>query len=229
MTVGGLTCLIAAYNEAARIGAVLAAASGHPDLSQVIVIDDGSVDGTAEVAAAVPGVTVLRNTQNRGKTWALTLGIEATSTSHLLLLDADLVGLAPAHLTALIDPVRHDRADVSISLRGNAPPPWQWLGLDYISGERVVPREMLADRADELRALPRFGFEVALNRTLLDRNARLAVVRWPEVHSPVKAAKRGFWAGIRGDAAMMVDIFRTVSAPEAFRQVTRLRRLRVPD
>jgi glycosyltransferase involved in cell wall biosynthesis len=227
MTVGGITCLIAAYNEAARIGTVLQAAAGHPLLAEVIVIDDGSGDGTAEVADRVPGVTVLRQAVNRGKTWALSVGIEAASTPHLLLLDADLVGLSPAHLTALIAPVRSGQADVSVSLRGNAPRPWRWLGLDYISGERVVPREMLAGRVDELRGLPKFGFEVALNRTILDRRARLEVVRWPGVSSPLKAAKHGVWAGIRGDAGMMADIFRTVPPLEAARQIAGLRRLRV--
>ncbi len=224
---GQVTCLIAAFNEAARIGPVLAAAAGHPMLRQVIVVDDGSGDATAEVAGQVPGVTVLRNGRNRGKTWALSVGIEAATAPHLLLLDADLVGLTAAHLTALIDPVRAGRADVAVSLRGNAPRPWHWLGLDYISGERVLPRDMLAGRTAELRALPKFGFEVALNRTILDRRARLAVVRWPEVASPLKSAKHGLWAGIRGDAGMMADIFRTVSPLEAARQIAGLRRLRV--
>jgi glycosyltransferase involved in cell wall biosynthesis len=227
VTSGGITCLIAAYNEAARIGAVLAAVAGHPLLDRVIVIDDGSGDGTAEVAASVPGVTVLRQDRNRGKTWALSVGIEAAADPLLLLLDADLVGLTPAHLTALIAPVQSGRADVSVSLRGNAPRPWHWLGLDYISGERVVPRDMLAGRTAELRGLPKFGFEVALNRTILDRRARLAVVPWPEVSSPLKSAKHGVWAGIRGDAAMMADIFRTVPPLQAARQITALRRLRI--
>jgi hypothetical protein len=229
MTDAGITCLIAAYNEAARIGPVLAAAAGHPLLARVIVIDDGSRDGTAEVAERVPGVTVLRQVPNRGKTWALSVGIEAATTPHLLLLDADLVGLSPAHLTALIAPVQSGHADVSVSLRGNAPRPWRWLGLDYISGERVLPRDMLAGRTAELRALPKFGFEVALNRTILERRARLSVVPWPEVSSPLKAAKHGVWAGLRGDAAMMTDIFRTVSPLDAARQISALRRLRVPE
>ena len=227
MTAGGITCLIPAYNEAARIAAVLAVAVGHPALARVIVIDDGSQDGTAEVAARLPGVTVLRNDRNRGKTWALSVGIEAAATPYLLLLDADLTGLSPAHLTALIAPVRSGRAEVSVSLRGNAPRPWHWLGLDYISGERVVPRDMLAGRAADLHALPKFGFEVALNRTILERRARLAVVPWPEVASPMKTAKLGVWAGLRGDAAMMGDIFRTVSPLAAARQIAGLRRLRV--
>jgi glycosyltransferase involved in cell wall biosynthesis len=227
MTAGGVACLIAAYNESARIGAVLAAAAGHPLLSEVIVVDDGSQDDTAAVAGRA-GVTVIRLAQNRGKTWALSVAIEAASAPNLLLLDADLVGLAPAHLTALIAPVADSRADVSLSLRGNAPRPWHWIGIDYITGERVVPRAILAGRSAELRALPKFGFEVALNRAILDRRLRLAVVPWPEVSSPLKAAKHGVWAGVRGDVGMMADIFRTVPPLAVARQIAGLRRLRVP-
>lgn len=226
---GGVTCLIAAYNEASRIGAVLQAAAGHPMLREVIVVDDGSRDATADVAGQMPGVTVIRLPQNRGKTWALSVGIEAATAPHLLLLDADLLGLTPADLTALMAPVAEGRADVSLSLRGNAPRPWHWIGIDYISGERVVPRDMLAGRAEELRALPKFGFEVALNRAILDQRMRLAVVPWPGVASPLKAAKHGLWAGVKGDVGMMADIFRTVPPLAAARQIAGLRRLRVRD
>jgi len=227
MTTGGVACLIAAYNEAARIGAVLAAAAGHPMLSQVIVVDDGSGDDTAAVAGRAAGVTVIRLPQNRGKSWALSVAIEAAEAPHLLLLDADLAGLTPAHLTALIAPVADGRAEVSLSLRGNAPRPWHWIGIDYITGERVVPRALFAGRSAELRALPKFGFEVALNRAILDRRLRLAVVPWPEVASPLKSAKHGLWSGVKGDLGMMADIFRTVPPIAAARQIAGLRRLRV--
>ena len=52
------TCLIPAYNEADRIGGVLAAIAAHPNLHHVIVIDDGSTDLTAQVARSF-GVMVL--------------------------------------------------------------------------------------------------------------------------------------------------------------------------
>lgn len=218
-----LSCIIPAYNEAARISAVLATVIAHPLLDEVIVVDDASTDGTADIAAAT-GVRVIRLHPNRGKTGALAAGIAAATSSHLLFLDSDLLGLTAADVTALAQPVIDGRAEVSISLRGNTPRLWRMIGLDYISGERVFPRDMVQDRLDSLLALPKFGFEVYLNSLWIERQVSVAVVRWPGVASPSKAAKRGgAWAGIKADAAMMRDIFRTVTPMTTLTQIRALR------
>jgi glycosyltransferase involved in cell wall biosynthesis len=44
-----ITCIIPAFNEAARIAAVLAAVTDHPMIDQIIVVDDGSTDGSRQV------------------------------------------------------------------------------------------------------------------------------------------------------------------------------------
>lgn len=223
MTGPRFTCLIPAWNEGPRIGAVLAAVARHPRLDQVIVIDDGSTDDTAEVARGF-GVTVLRTPGNFGKTQALLAGLAQASSSHLVLIDADLTGLTAADIDALIQPVIEGRALASLSLRGNAPRTWQALGLDYISGERVIPRSLIDGHQAALARLPRFGFEVFLNRQILAQGGQVAVARWPNVASPAKSAKRGgLWQGIRGDAAMIRDIFATVPVTETLRQIIRLR------
>ena len=68
----GVSCILPAFNEAPRIGAVLAAVAAQRDVAEVIVVDDGSQDGTAEVAERhrdqVPGLRVLRMPRNGGKT-----------------------------------------------------------------------------------------------------------------------------------------------------------------
>lgn len=220
-----ITCLIPAWNEAARIAAVLAAVTGHPLLARVLVIDDGSTDDTGAIALAC-GAEVLRTPGNLGKTAALALGLAEVQTPHVLLLDADLTGLDAAAVTALIAPVLAGQAFASLSLRGNAPLIWRWIGLDYISGERVLPMALLARRLADLDRLPRFGFEVFLNRLLMDRAAPVAVVRWPAVRSPFKAQKVGILRGISADIAMLRDIFRTIPAGDCLRQILALRRLR---
>ena len=221
----GISCVIPAYNEAPRLAGVLATVVGHRLIDEVIVVDDGSTDGTAEVAETVAGIRLLRLTQNRGKSWAVAEGISAARHDRVLLLDSDLLGLGPEALEALIAPVLDGRAEAAISLRGNAPWPWRLIGLDYISGERVLPKALIGP-PEALRALPRFGLEMHLNRRLIAAGARLAVVRWPEVASPWKGAKRGRWAGLAADVRMLSDMFRTVPPHRAAVQIWAMRGLR---
>lgn len=226
-----LTCLIPAYNEGARIPAVLAALHGHPLIDEVLVIDDGSHDDTVAQAeralSQLPRGRLLRQTQNGGKTRALARGLAEARGSHVLLLDADLTGLTPAHLTRLIAPVLSGAADLSVSLRDNAPWIWRVIGLDYISGERVLRRDLILPELNALETLPKFGFEVFLNRLVLASGARIAVVRWHGVKSPLKGAKYGLWQGIRGDFGMLRDMARTVPVWRLLGQILRLRARRI--
>ncbi len=222
-----LTCLIPAYNEEARIAAVLAAVLGHPLIDEVLVIDDGSRDATSAVVARHPAARLITLTLNGGKTAALARGLAEAQGDLILLVDADLVGLSPDHLTALITPVRDGHADISISLRDNAPFPWRWIGLDYISGERVLKKSFLSGHEATLRTLPKFGFEVFLNSLIVAQNSRIAVTRWPGVISPLKSAKYGLWAGVKADAKMMSDLFRAVPPLGLLRQIQNMRRQRV--
>lgn len=225
MSAPQVSCVIPAYNEAPRIAAVLREVVGHPAIAEVIVVDDGSRDGTAAAAGAVPGIRLIALPENRGKSWAVSVGIEAATQELVLLLDSDLLGLGPAAIDALIAPVRAGVADVSISLRGNAPWPWRLIGLDYISGERVMPKALLG-AAQELRALPRFGLEMHLNRRWIAARQRIAVVPWHGVASPWKSAKFGRWAGLLADLRMLGDMFRTVPVHRAAGQIWAMRRLR---
>ena len=72
-----LSCIIPAYNEAPRIAAVLAVVLDHPLIGEVLVVDDGSSDGTAEVAEAAgqghAKLRVLRQSQNGALRTQLTI------------------------------------------------------------------------------------------------------------------------------------------------------------
>lgn len=217
------TCLIPAHNEAARIAGVLAAAKGHPMIQEVLVVDDGSSDDTAAIARAA-GVQVLRLCPNRGKSAALAKALCHVRTSHVVLLDADLTGLRAPDLSRLMAPVAEGRADVALSLRGNAPRVWHWLGVDYITGERVLPMWLIRPLLPGMAALPRFGLEVFLNTHIQAARLSVAIVHWPWVSSPSKAAKTGWRAGIRADIGMLRDILGTVSVVTTFRQIAYLRR-----
>ncbi|CUX79387.1 MAG: family 2 glycosyl transferase [Roseibaca calidilacus] len=221
-----VSCIIPAYNEGPRIAQVLAVVRAQPLIDEVIVVDDASDDDTAAQVLAMADVTLIRQPRNGGKSRAVAAGLRAAKGRIILFLDADLTGLDAQALRALILPVVTGRADTTISLRGNAPWPWRLIGLDYISGERAMTRAF-APCPDLLQTLPRFGMEVAMNRLWLDRTARLQVVAWPKVASPLKGAKRGFVAGLVADIAMLRDIVATVGAREILAQIRGLRRNRI--
>ncbi len=88
-----LSVVIPAYDEAERLGPGLARAmeylTGRGLDYELLVVDDGSRDATAEVAAGMAGVRVLRHERNRGKGAAIKTGILASRGAKLLLSDAD--------------------------------------------------------------------------------------------------------------------------------------------
>lgn len=93
-----LSIIIPAYNEERRLGqtlrAVLAYLERQPCSAEIIVVDDGSQDGTAQVAASFSGhkprVQLLRNSRNRGKGYSVRKGFLRAKGKHLLFSDADL-------------------------------------------------------------------------------------------------------------------------------------------
>jgi glycosyltransferase involved in cell wall biosynthesis len=215
-----LSCIICAYNEAPRIGAVLAAAAQSPELGEIIVVDDASTDGTAEAVRRFPSVKLISLQKNGGKSRALVRGLNAAKNDTIMLLDADLAGLTAGDIANLAKPVLSGRADVSISLRRNAFAIHHWLGLDFTSGERVIPKSLLSDVLHEIDRLPRFGIESYMNNLIILRSMRLAVVPWQSVTHMRKAEKYGAVRGTLSDLGMAFDVLRVLS-PWAVIQMNR--------
>jgi hypothetical protein len=132
MPPGDIAVIIPAWNEAARIGATVRAASTLTGADVVVVVDDGSTDATADVAAAA-GAHVVRHTRNRGKACAMETGAEAVrlvesvaggpaaasrGPRHLLFLDADLDASAD-NAGPLVQPIRAGTADMTIAVFAN--------------------------------------------------------------------------------------------------------------
>jgi dolichyl-phosphate beta-glucosyltransferase len=91
-----LSVVIPAFNESRRLGPTLQRVAdylGRRGLSyEILVVDDGSTDSTAEVALAFAsqGVRLLRQEVNRGKGAVVRIGVLASRGAEVLLLDADL-------------------------------------------------------------------------------------------------------------------------------------------
>lgn len=196
--------IIPAYNEAATVARVAAIARQAPSVDRVIVVDDGSTDGTDRAAASVPGVEVLRHETNLGKGEAMRTGVRAASDCDIIVfLDADLVGLRPDHIERMIEPVRSGRAVMACGLFDRGPfLNWVFLHwLPVLTGERALRREVFeALEEDELHG---YKVEAALNS--LCRMNRLPVECFvlDGMFHVVKEKKRGPIIGFISKVAML--------------------------
>ncbi len=200
-----LAVVIPAYNEEERLPGVLAAVTACPAARQVVVVDDGSQDKTAQVAHTF-GVRVIRLTHNRGKAGAVWVGLQEAHEPIVVLLDADLKGLKPHHLTDLAAPVAHEQADMTLGVfrDGRLWTDLSHLIAPWISGQRALPLERAL-------ALPDFaglgyGLEAALNRFAKERGWKVKIVVLRGVSHVMKEEKLGLIRALAARSRMYWEV-----------------------
>src|SRR3989344_4953128 len=114
-----IAAVVSAYNEAARIGEVLGVLSSYPGFAEVIVVDDGSKDGTAKAAGAFP-VRVVRHEKNRGKAQAMESGVIASSADYIFFCDADMTGLTHEMIDEILQPVLAGNTEMMVAMHNRA-------------------------------------------------------------------------------------------------------------
>src|SRR4051794_24930331 len=113
MTEPLVSLVVPTYNEARTIAEVVRRAVATDLSLEIIVVDDGSTDGTADLLESLRGeiaaMTVLRHDVNRGKGAAVRDGIAATTGDFVVIQDADLE-YDPKDLPVLLGPLVEGRA-----------------------------------------------------------------------------------------------------------------------
>ncbi|MFZ2125067.1 MAG: glycosyltransferase family 2 protein [Candidatus Saccharimonadales bacterium] len=185
-----ISVVIAAYNEAPRIERVLKVVDNHPLIDEVIVVNDGSCDGTSEVCKKFK-LKLIENEKNLGKTLSVKKGILASKNDLIMLLDADLIGLDSQAIEQLAKPVLSGRVNWTLSVRKNSFAIMRLAKIDWMSGERVVPKKLLMD--DLIWSRPDIGYslETLMNKSLLDSKRTFRSVFLPNVSNTNKSNKNG--------------------------------------
>lgn len=213
--------VIAAYNESKTIGRVVKGVRAHTaGLIEVIVVDDGSTDGTA-AAAGEAGARVVPLPNNRGKGEALRAGIQEAVGDVLMFIDADEQD-DPAEIPRLLEALEPDVAMVIGSrflgvFQDGAVTPLHQAGnrllthafnllygtnlTDAQAGFRAIRREAL--RIQALKAV-RYEIEADLNLQVALGSGRIVevpVTRFPRPHG--RSGFRSFYDGSRILARMV--------------------------
>ncbi|MGJ3247466.1 MAG: glycosyltransferase family 2 protein [Elainellaceae cyanobacterium] len=137
-----LSIVIPCFNELGTIGNVVEAVKNSPIQNQeIIVVDDGSTDGTCQLLQSViePQVDrVIYHPENRGKGAALRSGFAAATGDIVIVQDADLE-YDPQEYLLMIEPILSDRADVVFGSRFSSGRPhrvvyyWHMVGNQFLT------------------------------------------------------------------------------------------------
>jgi glycosyltransferase involved in cell wall biosynthesis len=132
-----VSIVVPAFNEERTIDAVLRRVARLGLATEILVVDDGSVDGTAQIVRSLEGeldgVRLLPQDANRGKGAAVRAGIQASTGDIVVIQDADLE-YDPGDIPTLLGPLQEGVADVvyGTRLRGGEPQRahlfWHYLG-----------------------------------------------------------------------------------------------------
>jgi len=189
-----VTAIIPAYNEEKYIANVLKVLTEVEEITQIIVVSDGSTDSTVQVALSWD-VQVIALHKNIGKGGALTIGVKYALAENVLLLDADLIGLTKQHILDLIKPVLKGQAEMTIGVfeNGRLATDMAQLISPYLSGQRCLKKKWL-EQIDDL-ALAGFGVEIILNHFAEQNKLPTVNVQLPNMTHVMKEEKLGLVRG----------------------------------
>jgi glycosyltransferase involved in cell wall biosynthesis len=201
-----VAAIVPAYNERERISAVLEALKAAQTVDEIIVVSDGSTDGTYELVARDPEIKAIHLDINRGKGRAMREGALNTDADVVLFLDADLIGLDGNKVDSLVAPVMENRADMAIGIfrNGRGITDLAQLIAPYISGQRSMRRDIFLaiPKIDDIRS----GVETAITKHFRARRLRVERVSLHGCTHYMKEEKLGLARGFAARLKMYCEI-----------------------
>jgi glycosyltransferase involved in cell wall biosynthesis len=134
-----LSVVMPCYNEVKTLEAVVAAVLASPLTGELLIVDDGSTDGSRDVLAGFsdPRVRVLLQDVNQGKGAAIRRGFAEATKDYVIVQDADLE-YDPAEYPQMVQPLIEGKADVVYGSRFVSSRPHRVLYFWHSVGNRVL-------------------------------------------------------------------------------------------
>jgi len=201
-----LACIIPFYNEGSRVLSVLNQVSKIKLITQIICVDDGSLDNSSNlIKENFKDVELIKMDKNSGKAAAVLLGAKKAQSNYLLLLDADLQNLNPKEIENAIKSARNNATIDMIILRriNDAIIPRMFRSDVLVSGERILKK------ADLLKVFKKdptsYQLEVAINKYMLDNHKKVVTIANSATNYH-RINKYGILMGIKNEIKMDISI-----------------------
>jgi glycosyltransferase involved in cell wall biosynthesis len=206
-----VSVIIPAYNEGKNITNVLSVIHDMTELTDILVVNDGSTDNTSSIAHSF-GVRVIELAENMGKGHAMYTGLQNTNSSAVLFLDADLLGLKQNHVLELINPICDGSADMTLGIfaSGRGVTDLAQRLTPFLTGQRAVKRNILEELSRD-EWISGYGIEVVLTRYAREKGFRVLEIPLDNVTHTMKEEKMGLAKGVKARLKMYWEIAKEVN------------------
>jgi len=197
-----VSAIVCAFNEEGTLPGVLHALIAAKEVEEIIVINDGSTDGTGAIMKAFidqPCIQIIEFPHNRGKGYAMAEGITKARGEILLFVDADLLNFQEHYVPLLLGPLWDGKADMVIGHPTENVIDKKVNPFKSIAGERAVFKKDVLPLVDKIRSSG-YGVETIINLSYAAQNKRVEYIwLWGLRHPiklqkhPVNTAIRNYW------------------------------------
>ncbi len=169
-----ISAIVSVYNEEKTVKEVVNSLINCSLVDELIVVNDGSTDNTANVLNDLAKAHPFQNIafeKNKGKSYAMTTGVEQATGDIIVFVDADLIGFNCEHIKVLTLPLISNQTNMVIGRRPAENPKMDITGPmdDWLGGERAVYRKDILPILDKMRET-KFGVETLLNLYFKTKN-----------------------------------------------------------
>jgi glycosyltransferase involved in cell wall biosynthesis len=201
-----VAAIVPAYNEEATLTEVLSVLKATPTIDEILVVSDGSTDGTVDIARSM-GLRTIHLRQNQGKGRAMAIGVAHTDAEILLVVDGDILNLTGDLLARLIEPVLSGQSDMNVGIRHRGRPinAIQEHTGPLLSGIRCLRREVFEAVPESHRE--GFAIETGLNWACRRLGGHITTTVMYNLKHLVKEKKRGLVKGFRARFQMFGAVF----------------------
>jgi glycosyltransferase involved in cell wall biosynthesis len=185
------SAIICAYNEEKTIENVILSAKENYVVNDIIVVNDGSTDATGKIIKSLKNrvtMTDIHFEKNKGKGYAMAIGIEKALNDIIVFIDADLSNLNQNHYYQLVDPIVGDVADMVLGQATETLINYCVNPFKSLTGERALLKKDILPIVDKMKQ-SRFGVETLINLYFQSQGKRIKYVMLKGLVHPTKFQK----------------------------------------
>jgi len=186
-----ISAIICAFNEESTIENVLKAVADSNLFNEIIVVNDGSTDNTLKIIKELKksvDITDIHLPENKGKGYAMALGVERANSEIIVFCDADLSGLKKNHFQQLINPIIRNEADMVLGQATETLINYKINPFKSFTGERALLKQDVLTILEEMRT-SKFGVETLINLHYQAQEKRVKYVMLEGLKHPTKFDK----------------------------------------